>query len=213
MEELLEDVALRSARYLADVRERGVAPSPAAIARLAELREAFPAGPSEPADVLALLDDIGSAATVGSAGAWLFGFVCGGSLPAARAAHWRGAAWDQIAAFEVATAVRKVVTPFSSSMLAQAAGLAALRADDEMRRRAAIVVAERERLLDGVRKLYPEAPESQGNFVWLPLRDRTTEVAAALERSGIYTRAFAGDGIRVTVGTPDENDAFLSALT
>ena len=68
MEELLEDVALRSARYLADMRERGVAPSPAAVARLAELREAFPAGPSEPADVLALLDEIGSPATMGSAG-------------------------------------------------------------------------------------------------------------------------------------------------
>ena len=117
-----------------------------------------------------------------------------------------------VAAPDVATAVRKVVTPFSSSMLAQVAGLAALRADDEMRRRVEIVVAERERLLDGVRKIYPEVPESQGNFVWLPLRDRTTEVAAALEKSGIYTRAFAGDGIRVTVGTPEENDAFLSAL-
>src|SRR5690349_4872176 len=118
-----------------------------------------------------------------------------------------------VAAPEVATAVRKVVTPFSSSMLAQVAGLAALRADEEMRRRAAIVVAERERLLDGVRKLYPDAPTSQGNFVWLPLGDRTTEVATACEKAGIYTRPFAGDGIRVTVGTPEENDAFLAALT
>jgi histidinol-phosphate aminotransferase len=118
-----------------------------------------------------------------------------------------------VAAPEVATAVRKVVTPFSSSMLAQVAGLAALRADEEMRRRAAIVVAERERLLEGVRKLYPDAPTSQGNFVWLPLGDRTTEVATACEKAGIYTRPFAGDGIRVTVGTPEENDAFLAALT
>jgi histidinol-phosphate aminotransferase len=114
---------------------------------------------------------------------------------------------------EVAAAVRKVVTPFSSSMLAQAAGLAALRADDEMRRRVAIVVSERERLLDGVRKVYPEVPDSQGNFVWLPLGDRTTEVAASFEKAGILTRPFAGDGIRVTVGTPEENDALLAALT
>ena len=114
---------------------------------------------------------------------------------------------------EVAAAVRKVVTPFSSSMLAQAAGLAALRADTEMRRRVAIVVSERERLLDGVRKIYPEVPDSQGNFVWLPLGDRTTEVAAAVEKAGILTRPFAGDGIRVTVGTPEENDALLAALS
>jgi histidinol-phosphate aminotransferase len=114
---------------------------------------------------------------------------------------------------EVAAAVRKVVTPFSSSMLAQAAGLAALRADDEMRRRVATVVAERERLLDGVRKVYPEVPDSQGNFVWLPLGDRTTEIAAVCEQAGILTRPFAGDGIRVTVGTPEENDAFLAAIS
>ncbi len=118
-----------------------------------------------------------------------------------------------VASPEVAAAVRKVVTPFSSSMLAQAAGLAALRADTEMRRRAAIVVAERERLLDGVRKIYPEVPDSQGNFVWLPLGDRTTEIAAVCEQAGILTRPFAGDGIRVTVGTPEENDAFLAAIT
>ena len=118
-----------------------------------------------------------------------------------------------VASPEVAAAVRKVVTPFSSSMLAQAAGLAALRADDEMRRRVATVVAERERLLDGVRKVYPEVPDSQGNFVWLPLGDRTTEIAAVCENAGILTRPFAGDGIRVTVGTPEENDAFLAAIS
>jgi histidinol-phosphate aminotransferase len=114
---------------------------------------------------------------------------------------------------EVATAVRKVVTPFSASTLAQAAGLAALRAEDEMTRRAARVVAERTRLLEAVRKVYPDVPDSQGNFIWLPLGERTTEVARACEAAGVYVRPFAGDGIRVTVGTPEENDAFLAALT
>src|SRR5690349_14795752 len=74
-----------------------------------------------------------------------------------------------VAAPEVAAAVRKVVTPFSTSGAAQAAALAALRASDEMSRRAAKVVAERERLLAAVRKLLPEVPETQANFVWLPL--------------------------------------------
>jgi histidinol-phosphate aminotransferase len=118
-----------------------------------------------------------------------------------------------VAAPEVATAVRKVITPFSASMLAQVAGLAALRASDEMTRRVAMVVAERERLLAGVRKLYPDVPDSQGNFVWLPVGDRAQEVAAACEKAGIYVRPFAGDGVRVTVGTPEENDAFLASLT
>ena len=123
MEELLEDVALRSARYLADMRERGVAPSPAAVARLAELREAFPAGPSEPADVLALLDDIGSPATVGSAGPRFFGFVIGGSLPAALAANWLAAAWDQNAAFDSVTPAVSVLEAVALEWMQDVLGL------------------------------------------------------------------------------------------
>src|SRR3954454_9849405 len=62
---------------------------------------------------------------------------------------------------EVAAAVRKVVTPFSTSSAAQAAALAALRQTDEMQRRADQVVAERERLLPALRKLCADVPESQ----------------------------------------------------
>jgi histidinol-phosphate aminotransferase len=112
---------------------------------------------------------------------------------------------------EVAAAVRKVVTPFSTSSAAQAAALAALRASDEMQRRAAAVVDERERLLSALRKTLPEVPESQANFVWLPLGERAVEFAAACERAGVIVRPFAGDGVRVTVGTPEENDVFLAA--
>jgi histidinol-phosphate aminotransferase len=111
----------------------------------------------------------------------------------------------------VADAVRKVLTPFSTSGLAQAAALAALDADTEMRRRAELVVAERERVQAGVQKLLPEVPDSQANFVWLPLRDRSVEFAAACERHRVIVRPFPGDGVRVTIGTPEENDAFLTA--
>ena len=111
----------------------------------------------------------------------------------------------------VAAAVRKVITPFSTSGLAQAAALAALNADAEMRRRAALVVAERDRVEKAVRAWLPEVPPTQSNFVWLPLRDRATDFAAASEAAGVIVRAFAGDGVRVTVGTPEENDAFLTA--
>jgi histidinol-phosphate aminotransferase len=116
-----------------------------------------------------------------------------------------------VATPDVARAVRKVVTPFSTSGVAQAAALAALRASAEMARRAALVVAERERVLAAVRKLLPEVPESQANFVWLPLGDRSAGFAAACERARVIVRAFQGDGVRVTVGTPEENDAFLAA--
>jgi histidinol-phosphate aminotransferase len=112
---------------------------------------------------------------------------------------------------EVAGAVRKVITPFSTNGLAQVAGLAALKADDEMRRRAALIVAERERVESSLRAWWPDVPPTQANFVWLPLADRATEFAAACEAAGVIVRAFAGEGVRVTIGTPDENDTFLTA--
>jgi histidinol-phosphate aminotransferase len=116
-----------------------------------------------------------------------------------------------VGAPEVAAAVRKVVTPFSASSLAQVAALAALDAGDEMRRRADLVISERERVLAAIRELLPDVPESQANFVWLPLRDGAMEFAQACERQGVIVRPFAGDGVRVTIGTPEENDAFLAA--
>jgi hypothetical protein len=50
------------------------------------------------------------------------------------------------------------------------------------------------------------------NFSWLPAGAKATELAAALERSGIMTRCVPDAGVRVTVGTPDENDRFLEAF-
>jgi histidinol-phosphate aminotransferase len=112
---------------------------------------------------------------------------------------------------EVATAIRKVVTPFSTSLVAQAAALAALEQEDEVTRRCALVVAERERVTEGLRKLSVEVPVSQANFVWLPLGDEAAAFGAACESRGVIVRPFQSDGVRVTIGTPEENDAFLGA--
>ncbi|WP_327006953.1 histidinol-phosphate transaminase [Dactylosporangium sp. NBC_01737] len=113
---------------------------------------------------------------------------------------------------EVAAAVRKVVTPFSTSATAQAAALAALHASDEMQRRVDLITAERERVVNAVRKVYPDVPDTQSNFFWLPLGDATTDFAQKCEESGVIVRAFAGDGVRVTIGSHGENDAFLDCI-
>jgi histidinol-phosphate aminotransferase len=112
---------------------------------------------------------------------------------------------------EVAAEIRKVITPFSTSGVAQAAALAALRADTEMRRRAGLVVAERDRVASALRAFRPDVPPTQANFVWLPLGDEATAFANACEEAGVIVRAFAGDGVRVTIGTAEENDTFLTA--
>jgi len=112
---------------------------------------------------------------------------------------------------EVAAAIRKVLTPFSTSAVAQAAALAALRQEDEVKRRCALVVAERERVTEALRKLHLNVPTSQANFVWLPLGDKSAPFGAVCESRGVIVRPFQPEGVRVTIGTPEENDAFLAA--
>jgi histidinol-phosphate aminotransferase len=111
---------------------------------------------------------------------------------------------------DVAASVRKVITPFSTSALAQVAALAALRQPEEMSRRADLVIAERDRVGAALSKLFGDVPPTQANFVWLPLRDRTEAFAAACTSANVIVRPFAGDGVRITIGTPEENDAFLA---
>jgi histidinol-phosphate aminotransferase len=112
---------------------------------------------------------------------------------------------------EVAAAVRKVLTPFSTSLPAQAAALAALDQEAEVLRRCALVISERERVTEALRKLIPDVPTSQANFVWLPLGDAAAAFGAACEARGVIVRPFQGDGVRVTIGTPEENDTMLAA--
>lgn len=112
----------------------------------------------------------------------------------------------------VAEAVRKTHVPFSVSMLAQAAAVAALTSEDEVRERCAAVVAERARLTGALRERGLDVADSQANFVWLPVGEQAGPLAAALEARAVITRPFPGEGVRVTVGAPEEDDAFLAAL-
>lgn len=101
MDELLNDAARRAARYLRELPERAVAPAPGAVERLERLDVPLQGEPLAPQAVLAELDEIASPATVASAGGRYFGFVTGGSLPAALAANWLAGAWDQNGALRV----------------------------------------------------------------------------------------------------------------
>ncbi len=93
--ELLEDAARRGVRYLEGLPERGVSWSADGVAGLKAWDTAMPVEGSEPAEVLRVLDEIGSPATMATAGPRFFGFVIGGALPVTVAANWLATAWDQ----------------------------------------------------------------------------------------------------------------------
>jgi histidinol-phosphate aminotransferase len=113
----------------------------------------------------------------------------------------------------ITAALRQTQVPFAVTTVAQAAALASLepQAERELLARVADLVRERERVHAALLGLGYDVPPSQANFVWLPLGDATTDWAAGCEQRKVIVRAFAGSGARVTIGSPAENDRFLSA--
>lgn len=99
MEELvlIADADKRALAYLASVNTRRVFPDDAAIDALAAFFEALPEEGRGALNTLAMLDEIGSPATVVSNGPNYFGFVIGATLPGAAAAERLMLAWDQCA--------------------------------------------------------------------------------------------------------------------
>lgn len=115
---------------------------------------------------------------------------------------------------DIISAVRAVVTPFSVSGVAQVAGIASLDAEAELLERVSGIVAERERALSALRAEGWAVSDAQGNFFWLALGEQTMDFAAALAGAApsLLVRPFAGDGVRISIGTSEENDALLAAV-
>ena len=123
MDQLLSDTAARAARYLSGIAGRRVAPLPEDVARLGELGGPLPERGCDAAAALALLDDAGSPATVATTGGRYFGFVIGGTLPAALAANWLAGAWDQNAALRVMSPVAAAVEEIALGWMREILGL------------------------------------------------------------------------------------------
>jgi histidinol-phosphate aminotransferase len=111
----------------------------------------------------------------------------------------------------VAAAIRKTMLPFTVSVVAQAAAVASLAAEAELLERVETVVKERDRVRSALLADGWTVPATEANFVWLRLGEHTTAFAESCEAAGIAVRPFAGEGARVSIGTPEANDALLAA--
>lgn len=99
MHDLLMSTAERAINYLETLDQRPAAPSRDAIAGLARLNDSLAEEPTQPEEVIRILDEIVSPATMAMAGSRFFGFVIGGAMPVTLAANWLAGAWDQNSAF------------------------------------------------------------------------------------------------------------------
>ncbi len=134
------------------------------------------------------------------------------SMAAARLGYLIGPAW-------LVTELEKVVLPYHLDAVKQAAGRLALRYEGDMRKRVAELVAERDRLVARLLRLDVHVWPSSANFVlFRPLAVDANRVWQALVDRSVLIRNCAswprlGGCLRVTIGTPEENETFISALT
>jgi histidinol-phosphate aminotransferase len=119
---------------------------------------------------------------------------------------------------EVVAALERVALPYHLDAFKQAAGRLALRFVGEMEQRVGLIVRERQRILSAFGQLPVTAWPSQSNFIlFRPEHDKGGDVWHALLGRGILIRDTStwpglSGCLRVTVGIPEENDAFLAAL-
>ena len=124
-ERALETAAAHATQFLRGLPERPVAARAGAEELRARLGGPLPEHPSDPAEVVAQLAKLADDGLVASAGPRYFGFVVGGSLPAALAADWLAAAWDQNAGLFVLGPAAATVEDVAAGWLTELLGLPA----------------------------------------------------------------------------------------
>ncbi len=117
-----------------------------------------------------------------------------------------------ISTLEIIDLLNRVRPPFNANSLAQRAALAALEDDEHVAKSRTVNAAGMEQLERGLGALGITSVPSETNFLYFDAKQSGRPVFEALLREGIIVRHIDGTMLRVTIGQPDENAAFLQAL-
>lgn len=114
-----------------------------------------------------------------------------------------------LGAESILNAARSTAIPLSVTGQAATAALASLDAEDELLERVGHLATRRDGLWDALTAAGWNIPKPQGNFIWLPTGDETSEVAQRLDNAGLIVRPFAPEGIRVSIGEEEAVEKLL----
>ena len=113
---------------------------------------------------------------------------------------------------EIIRELDKVRLAFSVSNLSQVGMLAAIEHEDAAMAKVAELLDERQRCVDELTEAGVDMPTTNANFIYIPTGEASADIATAMEKQGVVTRPFPGIGLRITIGTPEQNDRWLAAF-
>jgi histidinol-phosphate aminotransferase len=110
----------------------------------------------------------------------------------------------------------RVRNSFSVSVVAEAAGLAAIRDEHHIRKTVENNAAGAAWLMERLPELAIRAVPTSANFIYFTLDEDANAFAKRMQAEGVIVRSLVPwgitNGIRVSIGTPEQNETFFKAL-
>jgi len=110
----------------------------------------------------------------------------------------------------------RVRNSFSISVVAEAAGLAAIRDENHIRKTVENNAVGAAWLMERFKELGIRAVPTSANFIYFTIDEDANAFAKRMQAEGVIVRSLvpwgAPNAIRVSIGTPDENETFVRAL-
>lgn len=114
---------------------------------------------------------------------------------------------------DIAIEMNKIREPFNTSSLAQAAALAALDDDEHIKRTVQENIKGKEYLYAELERLGVKFVPTHANFIFMMPGVDTGALNEALLKRGVIIRPMGKKAVRVTIGTQEENKAFIKAFS